>query len=463
MVQSTRHGKPNVLLDAVITRSGASHKSLALRVNQLAAELGRHTVYTHTSVANWTRRGTMPERGIRPLIARALAERLGRPVTLTEIGMQPHNAGLDTVGLDFPRELPEAITAVTRYWSLVDRRDFLATSGLAITGWTTPMRRWLTTPADPVVAQTAGTHRVGAADVAELLNAADDARRWDSRYGGGSWRSSAILDCLRRRATPLLRGSYTDQIGRHLFAATAQLSRLAGWTAFDTGHHAAAQRHYIQALRLARAAGDVPFGGYTLVCAALQASLREFHDDAIDMCHGAYERAKHTATPRVLAFSKLIEARAHARAGDRRAAGHALATADTLLARADQHAGDDPAWIDFFTHARLAADAVEIHRDLALPAPAQRWNNQAAMPTDTYARSHGLRLTVLASTHLQGPAPDLDAALHHGNQAIEILARIASARAVDYAHRLAEQLQPWHREPGVADLTHRINTELTAA
>jgi hypothetical protein len=181
------------------------------------------------------------------------------------------------------------------------------------------------------------------------------------------------------------------------------------------------------------------------------------------MCHGAFERAKHAATPRVLGFYKLIEARAHARAGDRRAAGHALATADTLLGQADQHRGDDPAWIDFFTHARLAADAVEIHRDLGLPAPARRWNNEAASPTDAFARSYGLRLTVLASTHLQGPAPDLDAALHHGNQAIDVLTRVASARAADYAHQLADQLQPWHRQPAVVDLTYRIRTELGAA
>jgi len=146
---------------------------------------------------------------------------------------------------------------------------------LAITGWTTPIRRWLTAPADPVAAYAGGSHRVGAADVAELLAAAEEARRWDSRYGGGNWRSSAILDCLRHRAAPLLHGRYTDPIGRQLFSAAAQLSRLAGWTAFDTGQHAAAQRHYVQALRLARAAGDVPFGGYTVVCAALQASLRD--------------------------------------------------------------------------------------------------------------------------------------------------------------------------------------------
>jgi hypothetical protein len=455
-------GEPNALLGALIARSGASNKSLAFRVNQLAATTDRHTAYTHTSVANWTRRGIMPERVIRPLIAQALAERLGRPVTLAEIGMQAEDVDLNTVGLDFPRELPTAIFVATRYWSLVDRRDFLTTTGLAMTGWATPIRRWLTAPADPWAAHTGTVRRVGTADVADLLSAAEDARRWDSRYGGGTWRCNAILDCLRGQATPLLHGRYTDQVGRQLFCATAQLSRLAGWTVFDIGHHAAAQRHYIQALRLARAAADVPFGGYVLVCAALQASLRGFHDDAIDMCHGAYERAKNTATPRVLGFYKLIEARAHARAGDARAASRALSTSDMLIHRANQRTGDDPDWIDFYTHARLAADAVEIHRDLGLPAPAWRWNTEASMPTDTFARSHGIRLTVLASTHLQGPAPDLDVALDHGNRAVDVLARVASTRATDYARDLLDRLQPWWTEPSVVELTHRIHTELAA-
>lgn len=116
-------------------------------------------------------------------------------------------------------------------------------------------------PADPQATHAGAVRRVGGVDVADLLSAAEDARRWDSRYGGGNWRSNAILDCLRDQAAPLLHGRYTDQTGRQLFSATAQLSRLAGWTAFDTGHHAAAQRHYIQALRMARAAADVPFGG----------------------------------------------------------------------------------------------------------------------------------------------------------------------------------------------------------
>ncbi len=53
----------------MLTTSGASHSSLARRLNQLATGNGLHTSYTHTSWANWTRRGTMPAGPIRPLIA----------------------------------------------------------------------------------------------------------------------------------------------------------------------------------------------------------------------------------------------------------------------------------------------------------------------------------------------------------------------------------------------------------
>ncbi|WP_422647220.1 hypothetical protein [Actinoalloteichus caeruleus] len=270
------NSKYNPLLEGLIVESGASHKSLALRINQLAARNGRHTAYTHTSLANWTRRGITPEPAIRPLIAQALAERLGRPVPLASIGFQADDADLGTVGLDFPRELPQAIINATQYWRLVDSLGSSAHGGLAMSGWTNPLRRWLIKPIEGRPDHPAGSLTVGAADIAELRAVAEDSRRWDSRYGGGSWRSSAVLTCLRERAAPLLHGRYTDRVGRQLFSATAQLARLAGWTAFDAGQHAVAQRHYVQALRLARAAGDVPLGGYVLVCAALQAALNVF-------------------------------------------------------------------------------------------------------------------------------------------------------------------------------------------
>ncbi|WP_234392917.1 MULTISPECIES: sporulation protein [Actinomycetes] len=377
-----------------------------------------------------------------------------------------HDPGVDSdTGLEFPRELGTAVQVATRLWSQVDRGDLLRGPGVAVINYNTPVRRWLALPADDSAASQspAAFRSVGNADVVELLETAEQARRWDSRYGGGNWRTSQLAVCLKERAAPLLHGSYSDVVGRRLFTATAQLARLAGWTAFDNGDHASAQRHYIQALRQARAAGDVQLGGYVLTCMALQCSLGGFHDDAIDMADSAFHRVGGHATPRVKGFFKLIEARIWARSGNARMADRALGMAERLLDAARSCTGDDPTWIDFFDEHRLASDAIEIHRDLGRPREAQRWGELAAMPADTFARAYAIRQSVLGSTYLQGHQPDLEHALDHGHRAVSTLAVVSSARAVDYLHALIARMSRWRTEPGVAGLAHRARSEIYAA
>ncbi|RJQ66257.1 sporulation protein [Pseudonocardiaceae bacterium YIM PH 21723] len=444
---------PNSKLQAVIAEAGISAGALAARITTLAAARGHTVCYTHRSIANWTRKGVQPKPEIRSLIADALAERCGRWISLAELGFAV-NEHDDQLGLYFPREPAQAVVTATRFWSQMHRRSFV-TAGLGIAAYATPLRRWLTTPVDPHVAQPRplGTGpRVGQADIDDLLETAHDARRWDSRHGGGYWRLSALDTCLAQRATPLLNGTYTDKIGRQLFSATAQLSRLAGWTSFDAGQHGLAQRHYITALRQARTAGDIPLGGYILSCMALQASLGEFHEDAIDMAQAATAVAAPAATPRTRSFFHLIEARAHARAGDSPAAQRTLATAETLLDHAAPRRDEDPDWIDFYTWTRLSADAVEIFRDLDQPRIAQRWHTAANPTGDRFLRSAGLGGLVLASTYLQPPAVDLDAAITTGHTALTSLATITSARAADYARDLARQLNKWRTSSGVSYL-----------
>lgn len=236
-----------------------------------------------------------------------------------------------------------------------------------------------------------------------------------SKYGGGNWKANSVTDCLDHRAAPLLQGSFSDEIGRELFSVTAELSRLAGWTAFDVGQHDAAQRHFIQALRLARAGGDVQLGCYVLTTMATQSLMRGFASEAVDMAQGAFQRARGQAVPRVLAFTKLIEARAHACENNPRAASQALKASEGLLDHAKDDNGDEPAWIDFYHHARLSADAAEVFRDLKNPKAALDWNKQAAaMPTGAFTRSVGMRLAIVATAHLQ--ARDLDQGLDLGNQ-----------------------------------------------
>ncbi|MEU2659946.1 MFS transporter [Streptomyces sp. NPDC007325] len=473
---------PNEKLGAVLALAGISNAGLARRVNDLGAQRGLTLRYDKTSVARWVSKGMVPQGAAPHLIAAAIGQKLGRPVPLHEIGLADADPAPE-VGLAFPRDVGEAVRAATDLYrlDLAGRRaggggiwQSLAGS-FSVSAYATPASRWLITPADPSVERTAGRGaaaggpgpagsgehaRVGHSDVAKLREAAEDARKWDSKYGGGDWRSSMVPECLRVDAAPLLLGSYSDEVGRALFGATSELTRLAGWMAFDTGQQEAAQRYYIQALRLARAAADVPLGGYVLASMSLQATYRGFADEGVDLAQAALERNRGLATARTMSFFRLVEARAHAKAGDGPAAAGALKSAEGWLERSRD--GDaDPTWLGFYSYDRFCADAAECYRDLRMPREVRRFTEQAlSRPTEEFVRSHGLRLVVSAVAELE--SGNLDAACAAGTRAVEVAGRISSARTTEYVRDLLHRLEPYGHEPRVMELRERARPLLVA-
>ncbi|MFE0460408.1 sporulation protein [Kitasatospora sp. NPDC058965] len=448
--------QPNTKLDDFLTTYRVSRKALAHLVNQLGAAEGHPTSYSHTSVGNWVA-GMRPKDPAPRLITTALSRRIGRAVDPEEIGMGVAREAAAQLGWDFPRDRTDAVRGVQDYWSTgnVKRRDFLSGGTFAAAAYATPVTRWLALPSDPTGGQSRG-RRIGRTDLADLWEAADQARQWDSKFGGGDWRSSSVAQCLTHKAVPLLDGTYCDEVGRELFSATAELARVVAWSAFDSGQHAVAQQHFIQALRLARAGADVEMGAYVLSTMAIQSLLQGDADGAVDMAQGAFERAKGHAAPRVLAFAALAEARAHARLGDSFAATAALDRSEDLLGQI-RPGGHDPKWLDYFTEARLAADAAEVNRDLGRPAQALAWSQRAqTMPADRFARATGLRYTVIATSHLQ--ASDLDSGLAAGREAARILATVSSSRATAYLAKVIEALAPWKRERDVREFTALVDT-----
>ncbi|MGW6748558.1 MFS transporter [Streptomyces sp. NPDC055006] len=466
---------PNEKLGTVLALAGISNAGLARRVNDLGAQRGLTLRYDKTSVARWVSKGMVPQGAAPHLIAAAIGQKLGRPVPLHEIGLADADPAPE-VGLAFPRDVGAAVKSATELYrlDLAGRRtgggiwQSLAGS-FAVSAYATPASRWLITPADSSVAREAQPlesggdstpQKVGHSDVQKLREAAEDARRWDSKYGGGDWRSSMVPECLRVEAAPLLLGAYSDDVGRALFGASAELTRLAGWMAFDTGQQEAAQRYYIQALRLARAAADVPLGGYVLASMSLQATYRGFGDEGVDLAQAALERNRGLATARTMSFFRLVEARAHARAGDAHAAGAALRAAEGWLERARD--GDhDPSWLGFYSYDRFAADAAECYRDLKAPRQVRRFTEQAlSKPTEEFVRSHGLRLVVSAVAELE--SGNLDAACEQGTRALEVAGRISSARTTEYVKDLLHRLEPYGDEPRVVELRERARPLLMA-
>ncbi|MBF6047307.1 sporulation protein [Streptomyces sp. NRRL B-1677] len=440
--------EPNARLEKLIAESGISHKRLAYRVNQICLAEGVASEYTHTSVVNWSRRGMRPRWPVPRHLCTVLAEGLGRPVDLADIGMEDMREGgrNRSAGLAFPRDQRQALAEAASYWSTVNRRTFLAATPFAVASFSEPVTRWLVSPTETVL-PSSGTAVLGRAHIEELRAVADDARTWDSRFGGAALKSHALTAYLDERVSPLLRARYSERNGRDLFSVTAEMARLAGWTAFDSGQHQAAQRHFIQALRLAKAAGDIHLGSYVLTTMAMQSLMRGFASQAVDMAQGAFERVP-GADPRVLGFAKLIEARAHAREGDARSACAALAMAERFQERgAAEGAGGERAWIGFFNRQRIVTDATEIFRDLGRPKSTFAWHALGSMPGEAFARSRGIRLSVLATAHAQ--QGDLDAGLLLGQQSLRLFTRLRTARGLDYLQIFTDALRPWRREPSV--------------
>jgi len=283
-------------------------------------------------------------------------------------------------------------------------------------------------------------------EVAALRHAAETIRHGDSRHGGGSTQAHRAVRLLDERALPLLTTRLASRTERELCSVSAELARLAGWAALDVGQHGTAFYHFDHALNWSRQANDDNLSCYILATMALLATLRNSPATALDMAEGSVQTAGARGTrvnARVLSFTRLIEARAHARAGDARAASSALAAAEHLLEQTSAQDGA-PAWIDFLTHPRLASDAAEIHRDLGNARACLAWNEQAAaMPPTDFTRSVGMRLAVVATAHLR--LGDLDESLSLAHRSVGILRNVESRRARGYVQGLTVALAP-HRD-----------------
>ncbi len=339
---------------------------------------------------------------------------------------------------------------------MVERRALL--SGASGAGGSLAMSKLVGTPA------TRSRRRAGHSEVAALRQAAEAIRHGDSRHGGGSAQARWAVRLLDERALPLFSTRLTPRTERELCRVSAELARLAGWAALDIGRHGTAFYHFERALGWSRQADDNNLSCYILATMALLATLRNSPATALDMAQGSVQAGGVGGTrvsPRVLSFTRLVEARAHARAGDARAASTALAVSEHLLEQAP-HQGNVPGWIGFLTHPRLASDAAEIYRDLGNARACLAWNEQAtAMAPTEFTRSVGMRLAVVATAHLQ--RAEVDESLALGHRSVDILRNVESRRARGYVKDLAVALGPYSNTRPVRAFLARVRGDLGLA
>ncbi|MGW0822181.1 transcriptional regulator [Streptomyces sp. NPDC002845] len=452
--------QPNERLQALIQEAGCSNAGLARRVNMCGAEHGLDLRYDKTSVARWLR-GQQPRGRAPAIIAEALGRKLGRTVTIDEIGMANGKNLASGVGLQFSPTVLGAIEQVCELWrSDVGRRDFLTGSSVAASALVEPSRDWLISTPDSQVARSAGP-RVGLSDVAAVKAMTQALVDLDHQYGSGHVRP-VVVHYLNSVVSGLLAGSYREAVGRELFAAVARLTELAGYMAVDTGQPGLAQRYYIQALRLAQAAGDRGYGGYVLAASMSHLAAQLGNPREISqLARAAQEGARGRATPRAESMFYAAEARGHALMGDARSAQAASGRAVAAMEAAEPSSGDDPAWIRHFDEAYLADELAHCHRDLGqAEAAARRAEESLAGHPESRARRRAIGLVLLATAQVQ--KREVEQACHTGTKAVELLGTLRSNRGAEYLDDFQQRLEPFRNEPVVREFGARMELQAAA-
>lgn len=295
--------------------------------------------------------------------------------------------------------------------------------------------------------------RVTGGDIAALRSVCELFRALDHAYGGGHARQ-ALVRYLEHEAEPLLRGAYSEQIGRRLFAATADLTRLAGWTSFDIAAHGLAQRYFVQSLRLTQAAGDRTFGSYVLVTMSRQAVYLGHGREAVQLARVAQQGVGASAPPTVQALLHAAEARGHGVLGEVRACTTSLARAERALETA--RPGEDvPQWARFFDEAQLADESGHSHRDLQqYRAAAQHAERSLQLRGSGFARSRLFCRVVLATARLG--LGEVEQACALGAEAAAQAAEMRSVRAHEYVRDFERRLEPYRDAAPVRGYRERV-------
>lgn len=505
---------PNRRLAALIAEAGFSHAGLARRVDQLGLEHGLDLRYDKTSVTRWLR-GQQP-RGTTPaLIAEVFTRRLGRRLSAQDLGLDA--AAPVYAGLEFAGTPAEAVDIVSGLWRK-DSGSHSELRKIAFTpaGLVVPSRDWLIGQGDetlargaeppppglggPAVVDAAGAgtrvphqgrgpvsrqwpagparsgrnpqsgtgapggtgkpggdtargHRVTMGDIAALRSVGELFRTLDHAYGGGHARQ-ALVRYLEHEVEPMLRGTYGEAMGRRLFAAAADLTRLAGWTSYDIGAHGLAQRYFVQALRLAQAAGDRAYGGYVLATMSRQAVYLGHGREAVQLARVAQQGVGAGSPPVVQALLCAVEARGHGVCGDAQECTAALARAERALQAAGP--GDEaPYWARSFDEAQLADEFGHCHRDLRqYRAAARQAERSLRLREAGYVRSRLFCQVVLASALLG--LGELEQACALGAEAAQQASEMRSARAVEYVRAFERRLEPHRKATAVRAFRERV-------
>ncbi|WP_405766522.1 hypothetical protein OHU34_13880 [Streptomyces sp. NBC_00080] len=426
----------NAGLAALMQEADLSHKSLARAVVAAAARSGEVITCDHTYVTRWLK-GSIPRGNMPRFIADAIGRKLGRQLTIDDIGMG--NAAVSAVqtdlGLEFADKPETTAKTVADLWraDLADAQALVRAQPDSA-AWNAASLRWIVAPPDGELTRT-GNRAIGAVDVDMVRSTAEAFSMLDGKFGGGHARR-ALIQYLHTDVRPMLDGKYSDDVGKELHSAVAEALLLAGWMSYDSGLHGIAQRYLIQALRMTQAAGDRLLGGSVLSAMSHQATFLGRYQDAATLARAAYTGPAGILGPTMAAQFRAMEARALARLGDERGCDLALAEAELRLGQ--RTSDSDPPYISYFDEVELAAEIGHCFRDLGRSVEATERGAGSIFGDGLNNRSDFFATMVQAEAYInQG---EISQGFTIGLNALRLGEGLKSARCVQYVREFQERV-----------------------
>ncbi|WP_424888640.1 hypothetical protein [Streptomyces sp. XH2] len=381
--------EPNTRLADLFGLAGWSKGELARLVNRQAAVMGHPQLATDTSrVRRWIDMGESPRDPVPKVLAALFTERLGRVVTIEDLGFGRRGRagrGQSADGLPWPPERTAAVLTEFTGMDLMLNRRGLVGAGAALaagSALSSAMHDWL--HSDPVLAsdsprfddplrrdgmhaETAGLDRyeaapVGSTEIDALERSVEVFRAWDAARGGGLQRKAVVGQL--NEVGGMLSYHHPEHLQRRLWGVAANLAVLAGWMSHDVGLEPTAQKYFVIAAHAAREGGDRPRAGEALSRAARQMVHLGRPDDALDLMKLAKSGSGGETLPRTRAMLYTIEAWAQASMGRGQAMRRTLGEAEELFV-SDKRDVPPPSWMQHFDEADLHGMQALAYRTLA--------------------------------------------------------------------------------------------------
>lgn len=415
----------------MIKEAGLSNTALAARVRAAAAEREVDISPNHVDVRRWLD-GVRPRDETVRCIAAALGAKLGRRVSLADIGFGTAEAKSDDDPVDEAAEYQSTSErSVALLQSLTDA-DLADRPSMTSS-------RWVSTATPSIITgylvggplgDDLALPSVSGVPVADRIRlTVRNMMDLDFQFGGGHVRKM-LLFYWKTEIIPALQERYPEEFRREVFSAAADAAEVLGWSAYDAGYHGAAQRYFVQGLRLAREANDRLMGGQILSNLSHQANYLGHFNDAVQLARSAQLVTGVGAPATVTAMFLAMEARGLANLGDEKNCADVLHRAEQTFERSDP--SEDPDWISYFDSLELAGEAAHCFRDLGKSEETQQFAEQAMDLTLTPPRTRAFIGMVNAAGALNGG--NLDEAMSLATDAVNLAGTLKSDRYLRYVN-----------------------------